>query len=415
VLQAQHDAGFAPLLRTLSQHLNSGDQQSFLLPFSATLSSTIGHWFSNTRALGVAATLFAQSDNYSSVATDSATSFTRTVVLGIRTPYDDDNSMPGIAYSVGISVTHTLSRDVLQITRWQPKFLDDPMFCTCTMTVVHTLSTAVVVDSTDPDLLFWSKSALAAAAGGIAWSHLQLAGTSLVPTKGQVIFLADRPFRWFVSLTGAAQLGNLTTPLNDALGAYPGTRYSDQSRIVVMLMASDGSVVPNNVQGRQYVTDVITHESTHQLMNRNAVLRIRSDGSPPIWAVEGIAVAVETLYRASLSDDGNQGYVEPNDPKNIDQDWYRTHLTDQMPTRNQLYNSSGVDTAGYYAISGSVFRYIERDYGYIAMMTLAKALYAKPAQDPFALFPDPEHPGANLVATTAKDRWKAWFTTTYVS
>ncbi len=411
-LQLQHDAAFAALMSTLTSSLKSGNADGFMAPFARPLADLVGHWFRNTRALGVAATQFVPADDYSTAATDSAGSFTRTVVLGVRTPYDDDDSMPGIVYSATISTTPKAGREVLLITSWQPKYVDDPMYCTCTRTVVHTAATAVVTDAADDALTQWSQDALDAAGGGIQWSHTQMQGSGLVAPKGQVIFLADKPFHWFVSKTGPGQASNVTAGLLDARGQYPGSRYSRESRIVLMLQAADGSLVPDDGIGRAYATDVITHESTHQLMNRNSTLPGRSSNSPPTWVVEGIAVAVETLYRDSLGNAGDGGYPEPNDPKNIPGSWFVEHLTDQMPTQSQLYSASS-EGAAYYAISGSVFRYIEREYGYVTMMKIARAMYTTPAQTPFSYFPDPDHPGADLPAGTAKTLWKAWFTAHY--
>jgi hypothetical protein len=202
----------------------------------------------------------------------------------------------------------------------------------------------------------------------------------------------------------------VTAGLVDALGRYPGTEYSDQSRIVLLLQASDGSTVPNDAQGRQYVEDVLTHESTHQLMNRNSMLPERSPNSPPTWVVEGIAVAVETLHRDSLGNAGDIGYQEPNNPKNIEKRWFIDHLGTQMPTAGQLYSSNG---AGYYAISGSVFRYLAQEYGYASMMRIAKAMYATPAQNPFDYFPDPAQPGKLLSSAEAKAAWRSWFVAKY--
>ena len=204
----------------------------------------------------------------------------------------------------------------------------------------------------------------------------------------------------------------MTAGLLDAGGAYPGTRYSDDSRIVLMLLADDGSVVPNDAAGMEYAADVITHEATHQLMNRNSTLPGRSANSPPTWVVEGIAVAVETLYRDSLGDSGDVGYPEPNDPKNNSARWFAEHLGAQMPTQRQLYSASS-DGTGYYALSGSVFRYIFREYGYVTMMKIAKAMYAKPAQSPFNYFPNPGGPGPYLSPAAAKSRWKTWFVANY--
>ena len=411
-LQLRHDAAFTSLMKALTSDLKSGNVADFVTPFAPSLTNQIRHWFANTRALGVTAALFAPSDDYTTAATDSARSFTRSVVLGVRTPYDDDDSMPGIVYGANVSVTSKAGHQVLTITAWQPRYVDDPMYCTCTRSVAHTSSTAVVTDAADDDLRPWSAVALDAAGGGISWSHTQLQGAGLVAPKGQVIFLADEPFRWFLSKAGPAQTSNVTAGLLDARGRYPGTRYSTQSRIVLTLQAADGSLVPDDATGRQYVADVITHESTHQLMNRNSTLPGRSANSPPTWVVEGIAVAVETLYRDSLGDDADVGYPEPNDPKNIPGSWFADHLTDQMPTQSQLYSSSS-EGAGYYAISGSVFRYIFREYGYVEMMKVAKAMYAKPAQNPFDFFPDPDHPGSDLSAATAKSLWKNWFVDHY--
>ena len=407
-LRRQHDAVLAHLLSTLRTALVTGDQRAFLLPFAPPLTRRVGHWFGNTRSLGVDAALFAPADDYSSGATDAATSFTRTVVLGIRTPYDDAGSMPGISYAVTVSVPagHGAAPS---ITTWQPQYLGDPMNCDCTLLVTRDDRTAVLADASNADLVYWSP-AVRNAAAGIGWAHAQLAGTGLVVPRGTVVFLADKPFHWFLSTSGPAQSSNVTAGLVDALGPYPGTEYSDQSRIVLLLEASDGSTVPNDAQGRQYAQDVLTHESTHQLMNRNSTLPERTSNSPPTWVVEGIAVAVETLHRDSLGDAGDIGYPEPNDPKNIDKQWFADHLGTQMPTPGQLYSSSG---AGYYAISGSVFRYLAQKYGYVTMMKIADAMYSKPAQTPFDYFPDPAHAGDPLTAAAAKSAWHSWFVTNY--
>ena len=410
-VQLQHDAAFASLMATLTSTLKSGNARSFLAPFAPSLTDRVRHWFDNTRDLGVAAAELAPADDYSTAATDSARSFTRTVVVGVRTPYDDDDSMPGIVYSAAVSVRSVAGKQILQITSWQPKYVDDPMFCTCMMTVAHDNGTAVVADAADGQLDQWSAVALDST-GGIAWSRAQLSGSGLTSPRGQVIFLADRPFHWFLTKAGPGQTSNVTAGLLDAAGRYPGTRYSPESRIVLMLQAADGSMVPNDDTGRQYVADVITHESTHQLMNRNSTLPGRSPNSPPTWVVEGIAVAVETLYRDSLGDGGDVGYPEPNDPKNIAGSWFAAHLTANMPTPSQLYSSAS-DGAGYYAISGSVFRYLFREYGYVEMMKVAKDMYAKPAQSPFSYFPDRDHPGSDLPAATAKSLWKNWFVAHY--
>lgn len=409
--QHDHDAAFSALLGELSSALRSGEEEKFLSPFAPALLGRVKHWFHNTRSLGVAATMFAPEGDYSSAATDAAGSFSRTVVLGVRTPYDDSDSMPGVAYSAVVSVTTRAGRQVYTITSWQPKYVGDPMNCNCTLSVVNTAATAVVTDAANRDLTFWAKSALGAAVDGIGWADARLPGSDLIAPKGQVIFLADQPFHWFLSAAGPGQSSNVTAALVDASGEYPGTRYSHQSRIVLMLRAADGSIVPNDEQGREYAEDVLTHESTHQLMNRNSMLAARSPNSPPSWVVEGIAVAVETLHRDSLGAAGRIGYPEPNDPKNTDGAWYASHLTDTMPTQSQLYASD--DGAGYYAISGSVFRYLEQEYGYVAMMRVAKAMYAKPAQNPFDYFPDPDRPGSDLQAATAWTHWKTWFVDAY--
>jgi hypothetical protein len=412
-LRTEHDAQFAVLMKGLTAALMSGDKTKFLAPFAAPLGRRVGRWVTNTRKLGVSAALFARADDYSSGASDSSNSFTRTVVLGVRTPYDDSDSMAGIPYAVGVSISGKRGRTVLTISFWQPKYLDDPMNCDCNLSVVHGATTAVVANSTDDDLVFWLPAALEVADSGISWARAQLPGSGLVAPRGTVVFLADKPFHWFLSSTGPGQRSNVTAGLLDARGPYPGSVYSDQSRIVLMLQAADGSVVPNDSPGRQYAQDVLTHESTHQLMNRNSTLPERTENSPPSWVVEGIAVAVETLHRDSLGDSDDSGYPDPNDPKNIDPGWFAEHLTDQMPTKTQLGSAPHSGGSGYYAIAGSVFRYIAREYGYTEMLKVAKAMYSRPAQNPFAYFPDPEKRGALLPAATAKSRWKDWFVNTY--
>lgn len=407
-MRRRHDAVLAALLGNVGTALVSGDQEKFLAPFAPPLTGRVRHWYANTRSLGVDAAKFTRADDYSSNATDSASSFTRTVVLGVRTPYDDDGSMPGISYAVTVSLPAGRGAAPV-ITTWQPKYLGDPMNCDCTLRVSHDDRTAVVADAGDNDMVYWLPAALRSAAG-IAWAENRLAGTGLVAPRGSVIFLADKPFNWFLPAGGPPQSSNVTAGLVDALGPYPGTRYSDESRIVLLLQASDSTTVPNDPQGRQYAEDVLTHESTHQLMNRNSTLPDRSPNSPPTWVVEGIAVAVETLHRDSLGDAGDIGYPEPNDPKNIEKRWFVDHLGSQMPTSAQLYSSNG---AGYYAISGSVFRYVAEKYGYATMLQIAKSMYSAPAQNPFNHFPDPAHPGKNLSAADGRSAWLKWFTANY--
>ena len=299
-LQTVHDKLFQPLLTSLGRDLLAGRTSTFLAPFAPNLRTRVGHWFANTAALGVAAVRFAPANDYASGATDSTHSFSRTVVLGIRTPYDDRESMPGVAYRVDVAIGRAKGTPALTVTGWKPEFLGDPMDCNCRLGVVHTSTVAVVFAATDPDLAFWSTSALRAASDSVAWTDQQLTGSGLAVPRGQVIFLADQPFRWFVGSGGPGEESNLTAPLSDALGHDPGSTESDQSRIVLMLQGSDGVIIPNDRPGRQYVSDVVAHESTHQLMNRNSRLPYRTDDSPPVWAAEGIAVAVETLHRNAL-------------------------------------------------------------------------------------------------------------------
>ncbi|MGV2406658.1 UNVERIFIED_CONTAM: hypothetical protein O8I47_08955, partial [Campylobacter lari] len=138
-------------------------------------------------------------------------------------------------------------------------------------------------------------------------------------------FLADQPFHWFLGDSGPGEETNVTASLRSALGKDPGSPESGQSRVVVMLLGSDGVVIPNDREGRQYVSDVVAHESTHQLMNRNSSLTVRTDDSPPTWAVEGIAVAVETLHRDARGGPTDDGYPEPYDPSTVGPTWLHDH------------------------------------------------------------------------------------------
>ena len=406
-----HDQLLRPLLTSLGGDLQAGRSAAFLTSFAAGLRPRVGQWFANTTALGVAAVRFAPANEYVSGATDSAHSFSRTVVLGIRTPYDDAGSLPGIPYRMDVTVGAGTA--ALTVTGWRPEFLSDPMDCSCKLGVVHTATVAVVYAAADPDLAFWSTAALQAAADSVTWTDQQLTGSGLAVPTGQVIFLADQPFHWFLASSGPPQKSNLTVPLSDALGPDPGGANSDQSRIVVMLQGSDGVIIPNDRPGRQYVSDVVAHETTHQLMNRNSRLPYRTDDSPPTWAAEGIAVAVETLHRNAAGDAGAD-YPDPYDPAEIDPTWLRDHLSASMPTRAQVYSASAVDSAGYYALAGSVFLYLQQKYGYVTMMQVAEALYARINQNPMALFPDTGHPGANLTPKQATTAWQAWFTDRYL-
>ena len=47
------------------------------------------------------------------------------------------------------------------------------------------------------------------------------------------------------------------------------------------------------------------------------------------------------------------------------------------------------------------------------MMKIAKAMYNKPAQNPFDYFPDPAHAGKRLSPSAAKNAWHSWFVANY--
>ncbi len=408
---AVHDREFGGLAGALAAELTKGDRSGFVGHFAPNLRTRVGKWFDNTRGLGVAAATFAPMDDYSSDATDGPNSFTRSLVLGVRTPYDAAESSPGIVYAVAVAVSGITGHHQLLITTWQPRYMGDPMNCNCRLTAARAGATAVVYRADDNDLAKWSKPALDAAAGGITWSHLQMAGSGLIVPKGQVVFLADAPYDWFLPMSRPKQDNNVTVALIDAHGPYPGENYSRESRIVLMLQAANGQIVADGALGKQYASDVLTHESTHQLMSNNSSQPGRT--TPPAWVAEGIAVAVETLYRDSL-DDSDQGYPAPDDLKNVDTEWLAEHLTKPLPTREQLYAGTLTESNYYYALAGSVFRFLSKKYSYVTMMKVAKSMYQQPQRTPFAFVPDPGKPDHYLPAAGVQSAWRAWVTDNYL-
>ena len=205
----------------------------------------------------------------------------------------------------------------------------------------------------------------------------------------------------------------MTAALLDGSGDRPGETYSNMCRIVVILSDASGGVVPQDQEGMLYDWDVVTHEAVHQLLQDNSELDYSVSAPIETWVVEGIAAAVETLHRRDHPETAAAGYPLPDDPANVDQDWLRTHVTTSLPTREQLYSSSLQDRGNWYAVAASVYLYIAATSGFVAMMTVARHVYARNDQTPFLYFPDPKKAGQYLSDAAARKAWLAWFQRTY--
>ena len=406
--QDADDATADTILAALAIALKSGNAQAFLQPFAATLQGRQRAWFDNTRRLGVSATRFVRSrDDYGSGA-DSATKFTRNVVVGVGTPYDDVGAIPGIIYAA----TFGKAAGRWQLTAWKAAFVEDPMDCACTLDVAKSGNVAVVSAPHD-DLEGWASITLQNTVEGVAWTRQRLGNSGLKSPKGQVVYLADAPFHWFQSLTRPAQESNVTVPQLDATGDRPGETYSGVCRIVVALSDSQGGVVPQNEKGVLYDWDVVTHEAVHQLLQDNSQLDYSVNSPIETWVVEGIAAAVETLHRRDHPETTAAGYPLPDDPANVDPDWLNAHVTTTLPTREQLYSSSLEERSNWYAVAASVYLYLAATSGFATMMTVARQVYSGNNRTPFLYFPDPKKAGHYLTDVAARKTWLDWFRHTY--
>ena len=393
----------------LARSLENGDLTSFLAPFGGPLRSRVEAWYRNNRTIGVTAARFARIRLGTFGHHEQAGTFTRSLVVGIRTPYDDPGSLPGISYDL----TLTRRSTGWTITGWAPSYLVDPLDCSCRLTVTRR-GAMVVVNEPHEDFEGWPATVLDEGTEAVQWVRSRLKSTDLRVPKGQVIFLADAPYRWFQSPTLPVERSNITVPLLDATGPYPGIRFSTQSRIVLTLQDSAGRMAALDGRSRLYLSDVIAHESTHQLMNRNATLTFEYRLTLQPWIVEGIAVAVEVLHRRDHPETDDLGYPNPDDPANADPQWLADHVSTRLPTADQLYNSDA-NRNNWYGVAGSVFLQLAESDGFATMLRVAQLTYQRKNGSPFAFVPDPDRPGRYLPVPTAEKQWLNWFRSSYVN
>ncbi len=404
------DRSMQTVVTALASALQSGDRTAFLAPFIAALAHRVGAWFDNSRSLGVSGALFSVVPGQltGDSTADGSAGLTRTVVLGVRTPYDDPASLPGLSYRISVIPDGT----GWQITRWDPVFVSDPVNCDCTLEVAADHGIAVV-SRADSDLADWPTVMLKVAREAVNWSNRQLAGTGLNPLAGHIFFLTDQPYHWYGSPTDPAQTSNITYPLPEAGGPTPGSGVSLESRVVLELASGSGRLLSPYGAGRQYASDVVAHEITHQLLLHNSALQVRSGLAPlATWVVEGAAVAMEVVHRWNQTPDGDPGagvdYPLPDDLDNVDPAWIAAHLSGPLPTDAQLYQGDTRDRNDWYALCGTVYLYLYQTWGMTEMLAVAHSVYQVDDSTPFQFFPDPDHPGSMLTPTKAEAAWRAW-------
>jgi hypothetical protein len=401
-LAQQHDRTAAVTMAALSITLTAGKQAPFVAAFTGPLQHRLAHWFANYRAIGVAAATFTPLVAVPG-APDTAQAFTRIVDVGVRTPYDAATSLPAIRYTV----TWSAHGSAWQITRFDPTDTDDPMNCDCTLQVRKDAHVAVV-SRADQDFGGWPDRALQLADASRTWLVGQLGGSGLKSPNGTVFFLAKEPFRWYLSTEEQPVESNETIPMLD--GNRPYAYASVDSRIVLQIGDFDvpGTALPTNSRTLSYLSDVTAHEMTHQVLQYNEP----ASGDVPTWAAEGIAVAMENLHHDTT--DPDEQYPDQNDPAELDPDFLRKALTAPLPTTAQLYQKDPEASAREYAVSGSVFLFVQAVDGTPAMLKVADDTYAF-GKAPWSFIPDPKHPDKNLTDAAAQAAWKDWVTRTYLS
>ncbi|MTD15748.1 hypothetical protein GIS00_17580 [Nakamurella sp. YIM 132087] len=393
----------------LAADLLSGRRDDFVARFGAELRARAGHWFDNQRALGVEAATFSTLPG-GLTGDGQGKELQRTVVLGIRSPYDDRGSLPGLSYRLTVGSTDGVRR----ITGFAPTYVDDPMNCDCVLEVTRGDEVAVVSRRDDSTLQGWPDEVAQKAGRARDWIGERLDGTGLRAPRGTVVFLASAPYRWFSSAAAGTQVSNGTFSLAEAAGRYPGTRASPDSRIVLMLADSAGEVLHPWGAGAIYAQDVLVHEMTHQLMTRNSALTYKVGEEPlALWTIEGIAVAMEVLHRRNGTD-RNDVYPLPDDLDNVDPTWIREHVAAALPDRTLLYQQDVRERNNWYALSGTVFLYLADTEGTRTMLDVARSVYSGNGRTPFAYFPDPDREGATLAPAAAEKDWREWLQQRYV-
>jgi hypothetical protein len=380
------------LFKQLTKDLQANNEQGFLSLVAPSARPAVQTWWDNLQAIGFSTGLVMPTSKTDQVSVNSSGNGTATVLAGTHSTLDPvNNGKPDIpleSYQLGL---HFSSPSAIgQITAWKP-LGDDPWDQGGKLYVRKGTNVVVAgpaADSSAVDETLPIAQAAAAYDVGLV-NHVNPHDLS---QTGFVVFVSGNPTvrgDWFASTKQPsgwppAFFGGFTAQLPGP-GASADTAF-DVSNV------SDGStggarVVITPFEDQNGGTQ---HQETAELVHQFMLdILAASDqelipGSPltpvPSWAVEGFAVAVQSLYEENSSPTPDSySFQALNEGLAGLPASYRSGT---LPTSAELYTGSLTTEENWNDVAASVYAYIATKYGMNQLLAAADLMYVN-EPDPF--------------------------------
>jgi hypothetical protein len=381
------------LFKQLTKDIQDNDEQGFLGLVAPGARSAVQTWWDNMQAIGFKTGLIMPTSKTDQVNVNSSGDGTATVLAGTHNALDPmNNGKPDIPlerYQIGL---HFSSPSAIgQITAWKP-LGDDPwdqggklyVRKAANVVVAGPAADSSVVDETLP---------IAQAAAAYDIGLMNHVNPNDLRQLGFVVFVSSDPTvrgGWFAGTQQPsgwppAFFGGFTAQL-------PGPGTSADTAFDVSNL-SDGStggarvvITPFEDQngGTQHME---TAELVHQFMldilaasDQEFIPGIPLDPVPS-WAVEGFAVAVQTLYEDNTSPaPDNYSFQVLNEALAALPASYRGG---DLPTSQELFTGSTATEENWNEVAASAYAYIATKYGMNQLLASADLMYTQ-EPDPFA-------------------------------
>lgn len=374
------------LFKKLTQDIQTQNEAGFLSLVSPGARPEVRIWWENLQAIGFTTGAILPTASGDRVDLNSHGDGTATVLAGVHNALDprDSNGKPDIPserYQIGL---HFAGPGAIgEITSWKP-LGDDPWDQGVRLYVRKAANVVVAGPQADRGLVDETLP-IAQAAAGYDVGLVNQVNSHDLHQLGFVVFVSGNSAvrdRWFS--TGPrpagwppAFFGGLTVPL-------PGPGASADSSV------SGGDVSDGSTGGARVVITPFEDESggtshleTVQLVHQFMLDILAADdqalapgGSPPAvpsWAVEGLAVAVQSLYEGNTNPaPGTYSFTPLDDELKALPSSYRDG---SVPTSQQLFTGPTATEENWNDVAASVYEYIAVTHGINQMLAAATLLW----------------------------------------
>jgi hypothetical protein len=405
------------LFRKLTGDIQSQDEAGFLGLVAPAVRPAVRTWWQNLQAIGFTTGVIMPMGSNSVVDLNSKGNGTMTVLAGTHSALDplDGHGNPDVPcepYKIGL---HFASATAIgQITSWQP--LADAPWDLGTQLYVRKAAHVVVAGPPGDSALVDQTLPLAEAAADFDGALVDHVNDHDLHQQGFIVFVtgtASVRESWFSTSPGLARwpgefLGGRTFPLPGASG--------DSTGIASGLSA--GSTGGARVVITPYQDDNQTEHGETEQLTRLFMLDIlapddeglASGAAPPSvpeWTIEGIGVAIQTLYAQNTNP--TPASYDFSKLTGALQALPASYRTGQLPTGNQLFGGSVATQENWNVVVASVYEYFEIKYGMNQMIGSAVLLYTNDTT-PFGniLAASSEGTFSFYNQATIESSWRTW-------